>query len=148
MGFLSIHMSVARPILAGVALLALGGLRISAQAAQAAPIAPSVVVQDQAIDDSRVIVLKAVSATPGWIVIHSDNGGKPGPVIGYAALREGENLNVVVAIDAKKATPVLYAMLHVDAGTVGSYEFPGADVPAMNMGMMVSPSFKASPQAY
>ncbi len=87
-----------------------------------------------------------MSATPGWIVIHTDNGGKPGPVVGYAAVREGENLNVVVAIDAKKAGSVLYAMLHTDAGTVGAYEFPGADVPVMSMGMMVSPAFKVTPQ--
>ncbi|HET7838368.1 MAG TPA: hypothetical protein VFL04_01325 [Rectinemataceae bacterium] len=126
------------------ALLGLGSLRLAAQAA----VTPVVVVQDQAIDDSRVIVLKVTSATPGWMVIHADAAGRPGPVIGYAAVREGENLNVVVAIDAKKATPVLYAMLHVDAGQIGSYEFPGPDVPTMNMGAMVSPAFKASPQAY
>jgi hypothetical protein len=136
-----------KPLLVGFALALLGSLGLAAQASTPA-VVPSVVVQDQSIDDSRVIVLKVLSATPGWIVIHSDNGGKPGPVLGYAAVREGENLNVVVAIDAKKATPVLYAMLHVDVGVVGTYEFPGADVPTMSMGTMVSPGFKASAQAY
>ena len=123
-----------------LALFAFGSLSLSAQAM----VSPSVVVQDQTITDSRVVILKVVSATPGWIVIHSDNAGKPGPVVGYAAVRAGENLDVVVAIDSKKATPVLYAMLHADAGVVGTYEFPGADVPTMNMGAMVSPSFKAA----
>jgi hypothetical protein len=61
-------------------------------------------------------------------------------------VRQGENLNVVVAIDSKKATPVLYAMLHVDSGVIGVLEFPGADVPVMNNGVMVSPAFKASAQ--
>jgi hypothetical protein len=124
-----------------LAAIALGSSSLAAQSSAATP---SVVVQDQTIADSRVVVLKVVSATPGWIVIHADNSGKPGPVIGYAAVRSGENLDVVVAIDAKKATPLLYAMLHVDAGTVGAYEFPGADVPTMSMGMMVSPAFKVS----
>ncbi len=133
-----------RPLIVLAALLALGSAGL---AAQASSITPSVLVQDQAIDDSRVVVLKVVSAGPGWMVIHADASGHPGAVIGYSVVREGENLNVVVAIDAKKATPVLYAMLHVDAGVVGSYEFPGPDVPAMAMGTMVSPAFKASPQA-
>jgi hypothetical protein len=128
-----------RLIIVAAALAAAGGLSLAAQASMATP---AVVVQDQQIADSRVVILKVVSATPGWIVIHSDNAGKPGPVIGYAAVRAGENLNVVVAVDAKKATPVLYAMLHLDAGVVGTYEFPGADVPTMNMGAMVSPAFK------
>jgi hypothetical protein len=126
----------------GLALTVLGGISLAAQSTM---LTPSVVVQDQSIVDSRVVILKIVSATPGWIVIHIDNAGKPGPVVGYAAVRAGENLDVVVAIDAKKATPVLYAMLHVDAGVVGSYEFPGADTPTMNMGAMVSPLFKALP---
>jgi hypothetical protein len=134
-----------RSLMLASVLAALAALSLSAQSSMPTP---SVVVQDQAIDDSRVVILKVVSAAPGWLVIHADNGGKPGPVLGYAAVREGENLNVVVAIDAKKATPSLFAMLHVDAGTVGSYEFPGPDTPAMNMGAMVSPAFKASPQAY
>jgi hypothetical protein len=129
----------------GIALVGLGSLTLAAQTSM---VTPMVVVQDQAIDDSRVVILKVMSATPGWIVIHADNAGRPGPVIGYAAVREGENLNVVVAIDAKRATPVLYAMLHVDAGVIGSYEFPGADLPTMSMGAMVSPAFNASPQAY
>jgi hypothetical protein len=123
------------------ATFAMGSVSLAAQSSAATP---SVVVQDQSIVDSRVVVLKVVSATPGWIMIHADNSGKPGAVIGYAAVRSGENLNVVVAVDAKKATPQLYAMLHVDAGTVGTLEFPGPDAPTMSMGMMVSPAFKVS----
>ncbi len=122
-----------------LALATAGGAALVAQA-----LVPEVQVQDQAIADSRVTIQKVVSAGPGWIVIHADNGGKPGPVVGWAAVAKGENPNVVVAIDTKRATPVLYAMLHVDAGTVGTYEFPGADVPAKAGGMMVSPAFKVS----
>jgi nitrite reductase (NO-forming) len=36
----------------------------------------------------------------------------------------------------------MYAMLHIDSGILGTYEFPGADVPAKDdAGMMISPSF-------
>ena len=115
--------------------------------AQAMTYTPAVTVQDQAIDDSRVVVAAVVSDGPGWIVIHANANGAPGPVIGYSAVREGANTNVTVAIDAKGATPTLFAMLHVDAGKVGVYEFPGLDVPARLNGTMVSPAFKAAPQA-
>ena len=146
MKHLSSLFGASRQVLKGSALvtfLALGGLSLTAQAGM---ITPSVVVQDQAVIDSRVVVLKVLSAAPGWIMIHADNGGNPGPALGYSPVRQGENLNVVVAIDSKKATPVLYAMLHVDSGVVGVLEFPGADVPVMNNGAMVSPAFKASAQ--
>jgi plastocyanin len=109
-----------------------------------AALTPQVKVSDQAIKDDSVTVASVVSAGPGWMVIHADANGKPGPVIGYTAVKDGENEDVVVKIDTSKATDTLYAMLHVDAGTVGTYEFPGADVPAMVDGQMVSPAFKVT----
>lgn len=105
---------------------------------------PSVSVADQAVKDDSVTIAKIVSAGPGWMVIHKDSGGAPGPVVGYAAVRKGDNDNVTVKIDAYSATPTLYAMLHKDLGAVGTYEFPGPDVPVMVKGAMVSPAFKVS----
>jgi hypothetical protein len=104
---------------------------------------PRVVVKDQSIKDGAVSIEEVLSNGPGWLVIHADSKGAPGPVIGYAAAPDGLSLNLAVKIDVKKATPTLYAMLHTDAGKVGTYEFPGADVPVMVDGKMVSPPFKA-----
>jgi hypothetical protein len=105
---------------------------------------PLVTVADQAVRDGTVTIAQVVSNGPGWIVIHADANGGPGPVTGYAAVKDGVNVNVVVKIDTAKATPVLYAMLHTDAGTVGTYEFPGADKPVMVDGKMVSPPFSST----
>jgi len=102
---------------------------------------PSVAVAGQAVKDGTVTVAQVVSNGQGWIVIHADANGGPGPVTGYAAVKDGANADVVVKIDATRATPVLYAMLHTDAGTVGTYEFPGADKPVVVDGKMVSPPF-------
>jgi hypothetical protein len=66
-----------------------------------------------------------VSDGPGWIVIHIEAAGATAPVIGWTAVKDGLTRNLAVKIDAAKATPVLYAMLHTDAGKVGTYEFPG-----------------------
>ncbi len=79
----------------------------------------------------------------GWLVVHAQADGKPGPVLGHAAIQAGDNSDVVVEIDPAGATEPLYAMLHVDTGTIGEYEFPGADGPATDAdGNVVTPSFK------
>ena len=86
---------------------------------------PDVQVDDGGVVDGAVIIAKATVEGPAWVVIHADDGGNPGPVIGHAPLAAGENLQVVVEIDRAASTPVLHAMLHVDAGETGVYEFPG-----------------------
>lgn len=103
-----------------------------------------VVANDQTYDGTNVVVAKVISQGPGWMAIHAQQAGHIGPVIGYTHLNDGENDDVIVKIDPKQATPVLYAMLHIDAGKIGVYEFPGPDVPAMQNGAMVSPAFKAT----
>ncbi len=91
---------------------------------------PSVEVADQPVTDGTVTISTVVSAEPGWLVIHAESDGGPGPVVGYAAVNPGTNSAVVVEIDAPAATSTLLAMLHVDRGSVGTYEFPGDDGPA------------------
>lgn len=109
-----------------------------------AQVTPSVTVNDQAIQDGTVTIAQVVSDGPGWIVIHADQNGAPGPVVGHAAVSDGENNNVVVTIDTASATSMLYAMLHTDAGTVGTYEFPGADAPVSAEGQPVMVSFSVT----
>jgi predicted lipoprotein with Yx(FWY)xxD motif len=102
---------------------------------------PAVKVSDQPISNGTVTVDEVTSPGPGWIVIHINSGGTPGEIIGWSQVKTGVNLKVPVTVDPSKVTSVLYAMLHVDAGTVGVYEFPGPDKPVMYQGQMVSPAF-------
>ncbi|MFH0817529.1 MAG: cupredoxin domain-containing protein [Candidatus Micrarchaeota archaeon] len=106
-------------------------------------VTPSVSVTDQQVKDNGVVVSKVASSGPGWIAIHSDSDGAPGPVIGYAAVKSGENTDVLVKINTTAASPTLFAMLHTDAGTIGKYEFPGEDKPVFVDGKLVSLAFKA-----
>ena len=101
-------------------------------------------VENQAIANGTVTIREIVSAGAGWIVIHAQKDGGVGSGIGYAPVADGENKDVVVQIDATQATPTLYAMLHTDAGTVGAYEFPGADTPVKGDASQVNPSFTVS----
>lgn len=58
--------------------------------------APSVEVVDQVVLDGTVTIASAYSEGPGWLVIHADGGGAPGPVIGYRALNAGATQNLQV----------------------------------------------------
>lgn len=107
-----------------------------------APDTPRVSVADQAVVDGQVTVAEAFSKGPGWLVIHADREGKPGPVLGFSPVVNGLNQNVVVALDVAGVTETLYAMLHVDVGELGKYEFPGVDGPVVVDGQIVAPSFR------
>lgn len=103
----------------------------------------AVTVEDQTLGEGNTVTVASVTAdVDGWIVIHAQADGAPGPVIGNAAVTAGENSNVSVEIDSAQATETLYAMLHVDEGEAGVYEFPGPDGPAMDAdGNVVTPPF-------
>lgn len=95
--------------------------------------ADAVSVMDQLASDANMVVVPAVRASAdGWIVIHSDANGAPGPVAGFAPVSAGANHNISVELDPAVATATLHAMLHVDAGVAGEYEFPGEDGPVMD----------------
>ncbi|MBI5671207.1 MAG: hypothetical protein HZC41_24690 [Chloroflexi bacterium] len=83
-------------------------------------------------EDNTVFADTVVMNEAGWLVIHSDNNGQPGPVLGFAPVRAGRNADVTVEIDSEGRTDVLWPMLHVDTGAAGEYEFgtvEGADTP-------------------
>lgn len=110
-----------------------------------AQMTPSVTVSDQAIVNGKVTVEKVVSDGPGWIVIHAQADGNPGPILGFSPVADGENSSVMVEIDATGATPTLYAMLHTDAGQIGTWEFPdGPDAPVKVGDAVITPPFNVT----
>ena len=91
-----------------------------------------IVAEDQAIKSDSVLVALVDAMKPGWVVIFTDENGLPGTMLGYAAVPAGTSEDVKVNIDSKKATSKMIAMLHVDAGTIGTFEYPGPDEPVKN----------------
>ncbi|WP_119069471.1 DUF7282 domain-containing protein [Aggregatilinea lenta] len=123
-------------------LLAIFALPVHARQDQAA-----VTVSDQVSLDGTVTIDMVHSPTPGFIVIHADGGGSPGPVIGYRAVNAGDTYALQVTIDPLAATPTLFAMLHQDTGEAGVYEFgtvEGADGPVTVDGAPVTPPFNVN----
>jgi LPXTG-motif cell wall-anchored protein len=119
-----------------------GTITVVAAAAAPAPAAAapsgSVEASDQPLVDGGITVAKVTAGQDGWIVAHLDEGGKPGKVIGQTAVKTGDNANV--AIKLSESVPVggkLWPMLHIDAGTIGTYEFPGPDAPVIVGGNII-----------
>lgn len=104
--------------------------------------AQSVSVNDQEVASGVVVIDRVVTDGPGWLVIHITADGSPGPIIGMASVESGETTNLNVDIDVQQATEQLFAMLHLDDGQAGEFEFPeGPDVPAMQDGEIVNVPF-------
>lgn len=70
---------------------------------------------------------------PGYVVIHREVDGTPGPIIGSSdLLPAGETKNLIVSLnESVKEGDVLFAMLHSDNGD-GTFEFPGPDAPVLD----------------
>lgn len=121
-------------------LLAQGGIAgaLTASAAPMLQAKDAVEVTDQPVTNTSITVATVSATKDGWIVVHLDEGGSPGKVLGQTAVKAGDNKNVVVTLS--EAVPVgrkLWPMLHIDAGTIGTYEFPGADAPVSVNGMVI-----------
>ena len=95
------------------------------------------------LDGNTLTVQQAVIDAPGWLVIHADNDGAPGMVLGFAPLSEGLNTNIQVDLDEANMTETVFPMLHYDTDTIGEYEFgmvDGADGPVVVNGNVVTGS--------
>ena len=105
---------------------------------------PRIVNVRQRLIDGTIVVDKVYMAEQGWVVIHADEGGSPGPVIGYQQVPEGISTEVYISIANDDATPTLYAMLHVDAEPQGEFNFPeGDDVPVTVDDEVVTKAFES-----
>mgnify|MGYP000536508255 CR=1 FL=1 len=106
-------------------------------------------VFDQRLTNDTAAVASTISAQGGWMVIHADNNGAPGAVIGAWLLQPGTSPATRVLLDPAGVTPILWAMLHVDDGTLGVYEFDGQsglDAPVSVNGQVATASFNATAQ--
>ena len=89
--------------------------------------APSITASDQSAENGIVAAETVVAAENGWMVVHrTDADMKPGPVVGYAPLRMGDNTDVA-AILTEEVAPgdMLMLMVHSEAGgmTTGGFEY-------------------------
>ncbi len=108
---------------------------------------PHIRVSNQIVTGA-LAVDSALSDGPGFVVVHQDAGGSPGPVIGVGVLSDGLNTDVAVEVNPDGVTPVLWPMIHVNNGDVNAYEFgtvPGVDGPVTVNDQVVMTSIIAAP---
>ena len=84
-------------------------------------------VMDQDLSGGTVTAESVMADANGWMVVHrTDAQMKPGPVVGYAPLRAGENKDVVAILqEAVQPGEMLMLMVHGEAGGVstGIFEY-------------------------
>lgn len=88
---------------------------------------PMVEAGDQSVANGVVSADKITAGENGWMVVHrTDAQMKPGPVVAYAPLRAGENIDVA-ALLTEEVMPgdMLMLMIHSEAGgtQTGVYEY-------------------------
>lgn len=101
----------------------------------------SIMVEDQELTNNTLGISRAMIDKPGWIVIHNVQDGRLGGIVGYSRLDEGTRNNIRVPVAANMTTGNLVAELHYDMGTIGCFDYPGADVEVKRNGLPVLAPF-------
>ncbi|MVA99546.1 hypothetical protein GN330_20050 [Nitratireductor sp. CAU 1489] len=87
----------------------------------------AVMVTDQDVSSGVVTAEKITAEANGWLVVHrTDTQMKPGPVIGYAPLKAGDNMDVSAILQTEvKSGEMLMLMVHGEAGGMktGVFEY-------------------------
>ena len=88
---------------------------------------PMVEARDQSVANGVVSARMVKADANGWLVVHrTDASMKPGPVVAYAPLRSGENIDVAAILQEPVRTgEMLMLMVHAEAGgtKTGVFEY-------------------------
>lgn len=96
-----------------------------------APVAPIINAANQPLTDTGELeIASVVTPEDGWLVLYAMPDGELGEVLAFTAVATGLNQALSLTIDPQQATATLVAMLHIDGGESGEFEFPdGLDLP-------------------
>jgi hypothetical protein len=86
-----------------------------------------VTASDQDVSGGTVTASEITAGENGWLVVHrTDDTMKPGPVVGYAPIKEGMNMDVTAILTEEVASgDKLMLMVHSEAGGIktGVFEY-------------------------
>ena len=107
--------------------LAAGLATLSTAALAEAHATPMVSAADQSVANGVVSADSIMAPANGWMVVHrTDADMAPGPVVGHAPLREGENIDVAAILtEAVAPGDMLMLMVHGEEGgmATGIFEY-------------------------
>ncbi|MBK9050325.1 MAG: hypothetical protein IPL78_05185 [Chloroflexi bacterium] len=105
---------------------------------------PSLTVGDQAVNEAGQLRLDAAAVPgPAWVVIHNDNDGELGDIVGFYPLSPATTYPLTMTIRWHEALPQLQAVLYQDAGERGRFE-PGTDSPLLVQGQSINIPFRVT----
>lgn len=102
---------------------------------------PDVFVLNQPVVNDTIVVERAISRGPGWLVVYGDDEGQTGNIIGFALLEDGINEQIEVEILTSEVSAVLHIVIHEDDGTLGEFDFPVGDGPMRFNGQLPANPF-------
>ncbi|GAB1380096.1 DUF7282 domain-containing protein [Pararhodobacter aggregans] len=92
-----------------------------------AHMSPMVEASNQSVANGIVSASRVVAPANGWMVVHrTDAEMRPGPVVGYAPIREGETADVAAILtEAVAPGDMLMLMVHGEEGgtMTGVFEY-------------------------
>ncbi|RAH38466.1 hypothetical protein [Halomonas sp. SL1] len=98
-----------------------------AQAEMHGDMHPEVWADDQSVAGGTVTAEKVMAGSNGWLVVHrTDDSMAPGPVVGHAPLKEGENMDVTAILTEDVSVgDQLMLMVHGEEGGMetGIFEY-------------------------
>ncbi|MBK6264576.1 hypothetical protein JKA74_05955 [Marivirga sp. S37H4] len=95
----------------------------------------SIVAENQIVQGNTITVAELTVNATAWVVVHASNETNDGPQVPEiistpVQLEAGTNTDVEIEIDESNPLnegDVIYIMLHTENGTIGEYEFDGAN---------------------
>ena len=106
---------------------------------------PEITVADQELLEDGILEIDAIYAiNPGWLLIHSDDDGAIGPLLGFAAVKAGLSENLAIPFPWREATPTLHAVLYEDRERMNQLDYPEGDLPVIVNGQPVISSFNVT----
>lgn len=112
-----------KSVLSVAALALISGLAVGAAHSDV----PMIEAEDQDVSNGIVSARMVKAAENGWLVVHrTDAEMKPGPVVGYAPLRGGDNIDVATILQEPVAAgDMLMLMVHAETGgmSTGVFEY-------------------------
>lgn len=105
----------------------IASVTIATGAFAAAHASLGVMAEDQDVSGGTVTASEITAGENGWLVVHrTGDDMKPGPVVGYAPLKEGKNMDVTAILTEEVASgDKLMLMIHSEAGGMktGAFEY-------------------------
>lgn len=103
---------------------------------------PEITMADQELlDDGRLHADSVYAINPGWLLIHADDDGAVGSLLGFTAVHAGLNENLTIPVQWREATPTLHAVLYEDRDRINQLDYPEGDLPVIVNGQPVLATF-------